>query len=141
MITNQVIVIPKRVLVIDDEADMREIAQASLEIMAGLEVITAQSSQEGLLKAELEQPDAILLDLMLPGMDGFSVVRRLQTNPLTKTIPVVLLTAKAQLLNPNEWIGSAIKGTIAKPFKPAKLAQRLIEILGWCADAEPTSFS
>jgi CheY-like chemotaxis protein len=87
----------KRVLVIDDEDDIREVAQASLEIMAGLDVIVACSSQEGLKKAEVEQPDAILLDVMLPDMDGLTVFKHLQANPATRHIPVILLTAKVQM--------------------------------------------
>jgi CheY-like chemotaxis protein len=123
----------KCILVIDDEDDIREVAQASLEIMAGLDVIVARSSQEGLRKAESEQPDAILLDVMLPGMDGLTVFQHLQANPATCHIPVILLTAKVQLSDQRRFAELGVKAMIAKPFKPAKLAHQLLEVLGWNA--------
>jgi CheY-like chemotaxis protein len=121
----------KRILVIDDEDDIREVAQASLEIMAGLDVIVACSSQEGLKKAELEQPDAILLDVMLPDMDGLMVFKHLQANPTTQHIPVILLTAKVQMSDQRRFADLGVKAMIAKPFKPMNLAHQLLEILGW----------
>jgi CheY-like chemotaxis protein len=119
------------ILVIDDEDDIREVAQASLEIMAGLDVIVARSSHEGLKKAEIEQPDAILLDVMLPDMDGLTVFKHLQANPATQHIPVILLTAKVQISDQRRFAELGIKAMIAKPFKPAKLANQLLEVLGW----------
>lgn len=121
----------KRILIIDDEDDIREVAQASLEIMAGLNVIVACSSQEGLTKAELEQPDAILLDVMLPDMDGLTVFKHLQANPATQHIPVILLTAKVQISDQRRFAELGVKAMIAKPFKPANLAHQLLEVLGW----------
>lgn len=120
----------KRVLVIDDEEDIREVAQVSLELMAGLEVLVASSSQEGLLKAEAEQPDAILLDVMLPEMDGLAVFQHLQENSATKHIPVILLTAKVQPIDQRRFAELGVTAMIAKPFKPAKLAAQVLEILG-----------
>ncbi|MBD3883115.1 response regulator [Phormidium tenue FACHB-886] len=120
----------KRVLVIDDEEDIREVAQVSLELMAGLEVLVASSSQEGLLKAEAEQPDAILLDVMLPEMDGLTVFQRLQENSATQHIPVILLTAKVQPVDQRRFAELGVAAMIAKPFKPAKLAAQVLEILG-----------
>ncbi len=121
----------KCILIIDDEDDIREVAQASLEIMAGLDVIVACSSQEGLKKAELEQPDAILLDVMLPDMDGLTVFKHLQANPATQHIPVILLTAKVQMSDQRRFAELGVKAMIAKPFKPANLAHQLLEVLGW----------
>src|SRR5919201_2353556 len=86
----------KRVLIIDDEDDIREVAQVSLEMVAGWEVLTARSGREGIQRAQAEQPDAILLDVMMPGLDGPSTFERLQADPSTRGIPVLLLTAKAQ---------------------------------------------
>lgn len=122
---------PKSILVIDDDNSMREIIQASLEITAGLRVILARSSDEGLAKAAIDQPDAILLDLMLPQMDGLTVLQMLRSNPLTQHIPIVLITAKARSLPRQQLAELDIQGTIAKPFKPAKLAEQLQKILGW----------
>jgi two-component system, OmpR family, alkaline phosphatase synthesis response regulator PhoP len=121
----------KRVLVIDDEEDIREVAQASLEIMAGMEVFLASSSQEGLIAAETKQPDAILLDVMLPNMDGLTLFRKLQENPATCHIPVILLTAKVQVTDQKRFAAAGVTAIIAKPFKPAKLVQQLCEVLNW----------
>lgn len=121
----------RRVLVIDDEDDIREVAQASLEIMAGLEVIVACSSSEGLIKAETECPDAILLDVMLPDLDGLTTFQQLQANPATRHIPVILLTAKVRASDHHRFADLGVKATITKPFKPALLAKRLLEVLNW----------
>ncbi|MTJ13379.1 response regulator [Anabaena sp. UHCC 0187] len=121
----------KKVLVIDDEDDIREVAQISLEIMAGFKVIVAATSQEGIQKAETEQPDAILLDVMLPDMDGLITFEQLQSNPRTKHIPVILLTAKIQLSDQRRFASLGIKAVISKPFKPAQLAEQLLVALDW----------
>lgn len=123
--------VTKRVLVIDDEIDIREIVQASLELTAGLEVIVACSSQEGLMKAELEQPHAILLDVMLPGMDGVSVLQALQANPATRHIPVIFLTARVHPVEQHQFTVLGAKAVISKPFKPARLASQLLKALNW----------
>lgn len=122
---------PKRVLVVDDEADIREVAQVSLELMAGLEVMVASSSREGLQKAILEQPDAILLDVMLPEINGPALLQELQMHPATRHIPVVFLTARSHPQDRQNFAELGIIATIAKPFKPAQLAAQLLEALGW----------
>ncbi len=121
----------KRVLVIDDEEDIREVAKVSLEVMAGLEVILASSSNEGLQKAEMDQPDAILLDVMLPDKDGVATFQQLRANPATQHIPVILLTAKVQASDRRRFATLAVQATIAKPFKPADLAEQVLKALGW----------
>ncbi|MGM3307047.1 response regulator [Anabaena sp. WFMT] len=121
----------KTVLVIDDEDDIREVAKISLEIMAGLKVILARTSHEGIHKAETEQPDAILLDVMLPDLDGVKTFQKLQSNPLTQNIPVILLTAKVQASDQRLFANLGVRALIAKPFKPAQLAEKLLLALGW----------
>jgi len=121
----------KKVLVIDDEDDIREVAKISLEIMAGLKVIVAGTSREGIQKAETEQPDAILLDVMLPDLDGLITFEKLQSNPRTQHIPVILLTAKVQLSDQSRFANLGIKAVISKPFKPAQLAEQLLGALNW----------
>jgi len=120
----------KRILVIDDEDDIREVAQASLEIMGGWDVILACSSHEGLTKAETEHPDAILLDVMLPDMDGVAVFKHLQANPTTQNIPIIFLTAKVQLSDQVYLKQLGAKAVIAKPFKPHLLVSQLLAIMG-----------
>ena len=121
----------KRVLVIDDEEDIREIAQDSLEIMGGYEVLTASSGTEGLTDARAQQPDVILLDMMMPGMDGFATFQRLQDDAATQDIPVILLTAKVQASDQLRFAELGVAGVIAKPFDPISLANQVAQILGW----------
>lgn len=121
----------KRVLIIDDEDDIREVAQTSLEIMGGWEVLTAGSSLEGLIKAEAEQPDAVLLDVMLPDMDGPTTFHKLQENPATQNIPVILLTAKVKAADQRRLSNLGVVAILSKPFDPIMLADQVAEILGW----------
>lgn len=119
----------KRILVIDDEADIREVAQASLEIMAGFEVLLASSSGEGLTIATTQRPDAILLDVMLPDMDGITVFQKLQENPLTRHIPVVFLTAKTRPIDQQQFNQLGVN-FITKSFKPRQLARQFLAAIG-----------
>jgi CheY-like chemotaxis protein len=121
----------KRVLVIDNEEYIREIAQICLETVAGWEVVTAASGQEGLEVAEIEQPDAILLDVMMPGMDGMTTFKHLQNNPNTKKIPVIFLTAKVQSSDLHSYRAIGITAAISKPFDAMELALKVAQPLGW----------
>ena len=121
----------KRVLIIDNEPHIQEVAQICLETVAGWEVIAADSGQEGLLKAEAEQPDAILLDVMMPDMDGPTTFQKLQENSATREIPVILLTAKVQASDRRRYAEMGLKDVIAKPFNPIDLANDIAQALGW----------
>jgi CheY-like chemotaxis protein len=121
----------KRVLLVDDEPDIREVAQVSLEMVAGWTVLTAASGSEAITKAVAEQPDAILLDVMMPDMDGPTTFGRLQAEPRTQNIPVILLTAKMQAADQRRFADLAVRGVIPKPFDPMTLAQQVAGILGW----------
>lgn len=121
----------KRVLVIDDEDDIREVAQLSLEAVAGWEVYSASSGTEGLRVAAEQQPDAILLDVMMPEMDGPSTFRALQAQESTAGIPVILLTAKVQASDRSRFEGLGVSGVLSKPFDPMELARQISETLGW----------
>ena len=122
---------PKRVLVIDDEDDIREVAKVSLEMVGGWETLTARSGSEGLEKARSEQPDAILLDVMMPDMDGPATFRRLQADDTIRHIPVILLTAKVQANDRRRFAELGVKGVIAKPFDPLGLPREVSEVMGW----------
>jgi len=124
-------VIAKRILVIDDEDDIREVAQLSLEMVGGWEVLTACSGSEGLTKAEAEQPDAILLDVMMPDMDGLATFQKLQANTATHHIPVIFLTAKVQSPDRQRFAQLGVTAMIAKPFNPLNLANQVAEALAW----------
>ncbi|MBD2460970.1 response regulator [Oscillatoria sp. FACHB-1407] len=121
----------KRILVVDNEAYIREVAQICLETTAGWEVLTANSGQEGIAIAQTDQPDAILLDVMMPDMDGLTTFQHLQANAATQKIPVILLTAKVQASDRQRYGELGVTGAIAKPFDPLQLAQQVATTLGW----------
>lgn len=120
-----------RVLVVDDEPDIREIAQVSLEIVGGWEVLTATNGAEALTRAAESRPEVILLDVMMPDMDGPTTYRRLQEDPQTAGIPVIFLTAKVQAADRRQFSDLGVAGVIAKPFDPLQLAQEVQGLLGW----------
>ena len=124
----------KRILVIDNEEYIREVAQICLETVAGWEVLTASSGGEGIAVAAVEQPDAILLDVMMPDMDGVTTFQQLQANEQTREIPVLLLTAKVQASDRRRYMELGLKAVIAKPFDPLQLAGQVAAALGWEMD-------
>jgi CheY-like chemotaxis protein len=121
----------KRILIIDDEDDIREVAQVSLELVGGYEVLTAASGPDGVARARAEQPDAILLDVMMPGRDGPSTLLELRADPVTQHIPVVFLTAKNQTAERDRLTRLGADGVLTKPFDPLKLASDVAAALGW----------
>ncbi|MFN6568329.1 response regulator [Dendronalium sp. ChiSLP03b] len=121
----------KRILVVDNEQYIQEVAKICLETVAGWEVLTASSGQEGITQAETGQPDAILLDVMMPDMDGITTFEKLQANPMTKEIPVILLTAKIQASDRRRYAQLGMIGAIAKPFNPLELAGKIKDALNW----------
>ena len=121
----------KRILVIDDDEDIQDVALVALEVVGGWEVITASSGGEGIRLAATEKPDAILLDVMMPDLDGIATLEQLKANPATQAIPVIFLTAKVQSGDRDRFAQLDIVETIAKPFKTMLLAQQVAAILGW----------
>ncbi|MEH2053202.1 response regulator [Nostoc sp.] len=121
----------KQILVVDNEQYIQEVTKICLETVAGWKVEIASSGQEGIIKAQTYQPDAILLDVMMPEMDGIMTFENLQANPLTKGIPVILLTAKIQASDRRRYAQMGIVSAIAKPFNPLELAAEVAAALGW----------
>lgn len=121
----------KRILVVDNEQYIQEVTKVCLETVAGWEVVTASSGQEGIKQAEACQPDAILLDVMMPDMDGIATFEKLQGNPSTRGIPVILLTAKIQASDRRRYSQLGMVTAIAKPFNPLELAGQVATALGW----------
>ncbi|AFY43244.1 response regulator [Nostoc sp. PCC 7107] len=121
----------KRILVVDNEQYIQEVAKICLETVAGWEVVTASSGKEGITQAETYQPDAILLDVMMPEMDGITTFEKLQANATTKEIPVILLTAKVQASDRRRYAQMGIVTAIAKPFNPLELANEIAIALEW----------
>lgn len=124
-------VVKKRILVVDNEEYIQEVTKICLETVAGWEVLTASSGSEGITKAEAFQPDAILLDVMMPDMDGPSTFLKLKANKATGQIPVILLTAKIQTSDRLRYAQLGMTKAIAKPFDPVKLADQVASALGW----------
>ncbi len=121
----------KRILVVDDDPDIRDVAQLALRKFAHWEVAAAPSGQEGLNLAKGAPPDAILLDVSMPDMDGISVFEQLQSNPATRPIPVVLLTAKVLPSDRQRFAALGVAGVITKPFDPVTLSAQVTKLLGW----------
>lgn len=119
----------KRILIIDDEADIREATQLCLEITGQWEVLKASSGQEGIAIAETETPDAILLDVMMPGMDGLTILQKLQENTKTRQIPVIILTAKAQSSEQRQFSQLNVSSVITKPYDPLTLSDQIFAAL------------
>jgi CheY-like chemotaxis protein len=123
--------VSRRILIIDDEDDIREVAALSLETIAGWEVVVANSGAQGLARAIEYKPDAILLDVMMPGMDGPTTFRELRKNPATAHIPVLLLTAKVQSSDQRRFADLGVNAILLKPFDPLTLATQMSDVLGW----------
>lgn len=123
----------KRILVIDDEDGVRDIIQITLEAVAGWEVMTAASGQEGLELARTQQPDAILLDVMMPNLDGPATFKQLQADHKTQHIPTILLTAKAKSSEQQQYANLGVNGIIVKPFEAQSLVNQIQSLLGWIA--------
>ncbi len=118
-----------RALIIDDEEDTREIAKMSLSLLGGFEVIDADSGKMGIELAQTNKPDVILLDMMMPFMDGPATLEALHDNEATKDIPVIFLTAKAMTQEIEKLRRMGARGVLTKPFDPTTLANQVKDIL------------
>jgi CheY-like chemotaxis protein len=120
---------PKHILLVDDETDIRDVAALSLETVGGWRVSHASDGAGGVAMARAERPDAILLDVMMPGLDGPATFACLQADPSTRDIPVILLTAKAQSADRRRFAQLGVAGTLTKPFDPMTLTDQIAAIL------------
>jgi len=107
------------------------VAQVSLELVGHFDVLTAASGRDGVQSARTGQPDAILLDVMMPDMDGPSTLAELRRDPATCHIPVLFLTAKTQMAERARLAELGAAGILTKPFDPLKLALEVAATLGW----------
>lgn len=121
----------RKILLVEDEDDIREVAQACLELTRNWEVHAASSGIEGLKLALEVQPDAILLDVMMPDLDGPGTLAGLHQNPATKDIPVIFLTAKVHSTERSRFMDLGARGVLAKPFDPMTLGDDIANVLGW----------
>ena len=111
-----------RILYVEDEPDIRAVAKLALEIVGGLTVELCGSGHEALEKACQFKPDLILLDVMMPGMDGPTTLEALRQQPETAALPIAFMTAKVQASEVERYTGMGAIGVVAKPFDPMQLA-------------------
>ncbi|MGH2768877.1 MAG: response regulator [Actinomycetota bacterium] len=118
----------KKILVADDDPVIIELLQVNLE-MEGYEVVTAQDGEQAVVVAEQERPDLVILDIMMPGMDGWSAQRALLETPGLGRIPVIFLSARAQQADLRRGYEAGVAEYVTKPFDPAALLQIIEQIL------------
>lgn len=121
----------KKILFIDDEPHMQQIVKICLQTFAGWEVEVAKSGAEGLVKAKELEPDVIILDVMMPEMDGIICLQQLRLDHHTQSIPVIFLTSKQSLTQQRRFFKFGAVGAITKPFDPLTLVPSIEKFLGW----------
>jgi CheY-like chemotaxis protein len=117
------------VLLIDDDPDIRQIGHLSLQVVGGFDVVVVASGAAGVAYAQENTPDMVLLDMMMPGMDGIATLAELRRIPTMLEVPVVFFTAKVQRTEKERLMTLGAAGVIAKPFDPMTLAQDLKKLL------------
>lgn len=127
----------EKILLIEDEKDILELIAFNLEC-SGYDVIKASNGEDGLKRAINEEPDLVLLDLMLPGMDGFDVCRELKQNKNTRKIPVIMLTARGEDTDIVSGLELGAEDYITKPFSPKILIARIRTVLRRASDMAMT---
>src|SRR5947209_16619235 len=120
---------PRTILVVDDDPVIQKLLAVNFE-MEGYRVITAGDGVEGIDKVRRERPDLVLLDVMMPRMDGIAVVRHLKADASIAAIPVILLSAKAQSTDINGGLDAGADDYVTKPFDPLELLDKVTAIIG-----------
>jgi CheY-like chemotaxis protein len=119
-----------KVLIIDDEEDNRQIANLALTMIGGFTVIEADGGEAGLKLAESEKPDVILLDFVMPNMNGLETLKALRVNPSTEKIPVIFVSTKSLQEREKELFAAGAQGILQKPFNPTQLPEKIRSITG-----------
>jgi two-component system, cell cycle response regulator DivK len=127
----------KKILIVEDHADMRELLTWQIELM-GFMPIPAKHGREGVEKAVAEQPNLILLDIMMPGMDGWEAARTLRANPETKDIPILAATALFRDSDLKSCLDAGCNGYIVKPFTFQELQGKVREYIASGNSAPPS---
>lgn len=125
------VIVGRKILVVDDEEAVRTLCSACIQHALGseYEVLEAKDGEQALASAEKDDPDLILLDVMMPRVDGFEVCRRLKASPRTRDIPVVFLTALGQDKDVEKGLALGGDGYVVKPFNAVTLAAQITELL------------
>jgi two-component system, OmpR family, alkaline phosphatase synthesis response regulator PhoP len=127
-----------KILVVDDEIYIVHILDFSLG-MEGYDVVTALDGEQALEKIKTEKPDLIVLDIMMPKLDGYEVCKTIKSDPATKQIPVILLSAKGRNVDQKMGFDVGADDYITKPFSPRKLVERINQLLGQTIQERPAS--
>ena len=117
----------KKILVIDDETDIAETVKFLLELR-NYEVITAEDGYKGINKAQETSPDLVLLDIIMPNLDGYDTCKRLKSNEKTNNIPIIMFTAKGESDSVEKAINAGATGYIVKPFNPTVLLDKIKQV-------------
>jgi two-component system phosphate regulon response regulator PhoB len=118
----------QKILVVEDEPDILEVIEYNLT-REGFRVLTARDGEDGLRKAKQELPDAVVLDLMLPGIDGLEICRRLRADDVSRNVPILMVTAKGEEADIVVGLGIGADDYLVKPFSPRELVARLRAVL------------
>ena len=119
----------KSILIVDDEEDIRALIQLGLEMQTSWKVLNSNSGEEAIQIAATEQPDVILLDLMMPDMDGRITLQKLKGDSKTNKIPVILMTAKSKSSVAESFENLDVAAIFTKPLRPLNLAQEISEVI------------
>ncbi len=122
----------EKILIVEDDPDIQTVARMALEAIGGFTVEACNSGKDALIKAPAFGPHLILLDVMMPEMDGPTTLKELRGNPAFETTPVVFCTAKAMPSEMEQYVALGAAGVIAKPFDPMTLADQVREIWNQC---------
>ena len=118
-----------RVLIAEDDPDIQKVIRMSLKMRGVNEIVLAENGEECLARVREAKPDVILLDVMMPKLDGYETCRRLKEDPETRAIPVIFLTAKAQHFEVKKGLEAGALGYLIKPFDPMTLHDQIAELL------------
>lgn len=119
----------QRLLLAEDDPDIQKVVRMSLRVRGVTDVLLADNGEECLRLVKEKRPDVILLDVMMPRMDGYETCRRLKNDPETKDIPVIFLTAKAQHFEMKRGLEAGALGYLIKPFDPMTLHDQIVAVL------------
>ncbi len=119
----------RTILLVDDEPDIRTIGELSLSTIGGWNVIAVASGEEALKRLQESAPDLVLLDVMMPGLDGPGTLASIRQLEVGRSLPVIFMTARTQRSDIQEYLGLGAIGVIAKPFEPMTLADEIRRIV------------
>ena len=118
-----------KILLVDDEEDIRKVGCLSLEGVGGFDTRVAADATEALAMLDVEHPDVILMDMMMPGMDGLETMIAIHAKPALQAIPIIFMTAKVQPHEVQQYLDAGAIGVIEKPFDPMTLPDDIIQIV------------